>query len=46
MHPRARVSAAADERLVCRWDLDKTYLQSEFETLREMMPIAWTRWSR
>ena len=43
MHPRARVSAAADERLVCRWDLDKTYLQSEFETLREMMRIPFQK---
>ena len=34
---------AAPERLVYRWDLDKTYLLSEFETLREMMRIPFER---
>src|SRR5215475_4293537 len=32
-----------DARLVFRWDLDKTYLQSEFETLREMMRIPFEK---
>jgi len=31
------------ERLVFRWDLDKTYLKSEFETLREMMRIPFEK---
>src|SRR5260221_13981505 len=30
-------------RLVFRWDLDKTYLKSEFETLREMMRIPFEK---
>ena len=34
---------ATDARLVFRWDLDKTYLQSEFETLREMMRIPFEK---
>jgi hypothetical protein len=29
--------------LVCRWDLDKTYLRSEFETLRQMLRTALER---
>ena len=33
----------SDARLVFRWDLDKTYLQSEFETLREMMRIPFEK---
>lgn len=31
------------ERLVFRWDLDKTYLKSEFESLREMMRIPFEK---
>jgi hypothetical protein len=30
-------------RLVFRWDLDKTYLKSEFETLREMVRIPFEK---
>lgn len=29
--------------LVCRWDLDKTYLKSEFETLRDMVRIPFQK---
>jgi hypothetical protein len=29
--------------LVCRWDLDKTYLKSEWETLREMVRIPFEK---
>jgi hypothetical protein len=29
--------------LLCRWDLDKTYLRSEFETLRQLWRAAWER---
>ena len=29
--------------LLCRWDLDKTYLASEFETLRQLWRTAWER---
>src|SRR5215468_12498607 len=29
--------------LIFRWDLDKTYLKSEFETLREMMRIPFEK---
>jgi hypothetical protein len=35
--------ATPPERLVYRWDLDKTYLLSEFETLREMVRIPFER---
>jgi hypothetical protein len=31
------------ERLIFRWDLDKTYLQSEFDTLREMVRIPFEK---
>jgi hypothetical protein len=27
--------------LLCRWDLDKTYLRSEFDTLRQLLRAAW-----
>jgi hypothetical protein len=30
-------------RLACRWDLDKTYLKSEFETLRDMVRIPFQK---
>ena len=32
-----------DSPLVFRWDLDKTYLKSEFETLREMVRIPFEK---
>lgn len=38
-----RGAAVPPERLVYRWDLDKTYLLSEFETLREMVRIPFER---
>lgn len=38
------MSSARDEApVVYRWDLDKTYLLSEFESLREMMRIPFER---
>jgi len=41
---RARPELAAPAaRLVFRWDLDKTYLKSEFETLREMVRIPFEK---
>ena len=27
--------------LLCRWDLDKTYLRSEFDTLGQLWRTAW-----
>jgi hypothetical protein len=40
----ARAQPACDaSRLVFRWDLDKTYLKSEFETFREMMRIPFEK---
>jgi hypothetical protein len=42
MSPRLR-APDTDARLVCRWDLDKTYLLSEFETLRELVRIPFER---
>ena len=29
--------------LVCRWDLDKTYLRSEFSTIRQLLRTAFER---
>lgn len=29
--------------LLCRWDLDKTYLRSDFDTLRQLWRTAWER---
>jgi phosphatidate phosphatase APP1 len=29
--------------LLCRWDLDKTYLRSEFDSLRQMLRTAFER---
>ena len=29
--------------LLCRWDVDKTYLRSEFDTLRQLWRTAWER---
>src|SRR5438309_1684771 len=39
---RAR-SAGPATSLVCRWDLDKTYLRSEFTTLRQLLRTAFER---
>lgn len=39
-HPRPPPPRA---QLVCRWDLDKTYLKSEFETLRDMVRIPFEK---
>jgi hypothetical protein len=39
---RARV-VATPPPLLCRWDLDKTYLRSEFETLRQLLRTAFER---
>src|SRR2546428_419046 len=39
---RAR-SASPASPLVCRWDLDKTYLRSEFTTLRQLLRTALER---
>ena len=39
---RAR-SAGPASPLVCRWDLDKTYLRSEFTTLRQLLRTALER---
>src|SRR6266849_2023838 len=39
---RAR-SAGAASPLVCRWDLDKTYLRREFTTLRQLLRTALER---
>ncbi len=38
-----RRAATAPARLVFRWDLDKTYLKSEFETLRELVRIPFEK---
>jgi len=38
-----RAAAPPSERVVFRWDLDKTYLLSEFESLREMMRIPFEK---
>lgn len=38
---RTRVAEAASlPPLLCRWDLDKTYLRSEFDTLRQLIRTA------
>ena len=34
---------SAPRPLVCRWDLDKTYLQSEFDSLRQLLRTAFER---
>ena len=39
---RLRVPSAP-RPLVCRWDLDKTYLQSEFDSLRQLLRTAFER---
>ncbi len=43
MTPAVDRGAAAAPRLVFRWDLDKTYLLSEFDRLRDMMRIPFER---
>lgn len=44
MFIRGSMSTASDEApVVYRWDLDKTYLLSEFESLREMVRIPFER---
>ena len=35
-----RRAGARTETLLCRWDLDKTYLRSEFDTLRQLWRTA------
>ena len=40
---RARGAELPAPPLVCRWDLDKTYLRSEFETIRQMLRTAFER---
>jgi hypothetical protein len=37
--PRERAPAP----LICRWDLDKTYLRSEFDSLRQLLRTAFER---
>ena len=37
---RSRSTASAPLPLLCRWDLDKTYLRSEFDTLRQLWRTA------
>src|SRR6185369_13575651 len=37
---RKRALGAAPPPLLCRWDLDKTYLRSEFDTLRQLWRTA------
>ena len=40
---RSRLRPPPITHLVCRWDLDKTYLKSEFETLRDMVRIPFQK---
>jgi hypothetical protein len=40
---RRRGAAQPSPPLVCRWDLDKTYLRSEFETIRQLLRTAFER---
>ena len=40
---RGAVRAGAPPVLLCRWDLDKTYLRSEFETVRQLVRTAFER---
>jgi hypothetical protein len=40
--PRATLPASA-ATLLCRWDLDKTYLRSEFDSLRGLLRTAFER---
>jgi hypothetical protein len=38
-----RPAPSPPSRIVCRWDLDKTYLKSEFETFRELVRIPFEK---
>jgi hypothetical protein len=38
-----RPAPIAPASIVCRWDLDKTYLKSEFETFRELVRIPFEK---
>ena len=40
---RARTEAPQVPPLVCRWDLDKTYLRSEFDSFRQLLRTAFER---
>ena len=40
---RSAGPAAPPPPLLCRWDLDKTYLRSEFDTLRSLLRTAFER---
>src|SRR6266516_1972967 len=40
---RARPGATPPAPLLCRWDLDKTYLRSEFDSLRSLLRTAFER---
>jgi len=40
---RRRGASRPAPPLVCRWDLDKTYLRSEFETIRQLLRTAFER---
>ncbi len=38
-----RISDSCHVQLIARWDLDKTYLRTEFDTLRDMVTTAFER---
>jgi len=40
---RARPTVSVPPPLLCRWDLDKTYLRSEFDTFRSLLRTAFER---
>jgi hypothetical protein len=40
---RARPAREPAPPLLCRWDLDKTYLRSEFDSLRQLLRTAFER---
>jgi hypothetical protein len=41
--PPSSTAAPAPRRFVTRWDLDKTYLRTEFDTLRDLVRTAFER---
>ena len=41
--PRARIDRPPLARVVYRWDLDKTYLKSEFDSIRELVKIPFEK---
>jgi hypothetical protein len=43
MRLRRRPVPAVQRPLLCRWDLDKTYLRSEFDTLRDLVRTAFEK---